>query len=86
MADLVVEARGRVSEGWRGEQERMGRTYLLPHLEKLPLGEIRSRDISEVIEAAHKKGLGQGMLRHIYNLMHKAFDDAIEPTFRGLGV
>jgi integrase len=76
--EWMEECRGSVSEGWRREQERIGDVYILPRLGSMPLSEIASRDIGAVIEAARKKGRGPGMLRHVYNVLHKAFEDAIE--------
>lgn len=77
-AEWSGECRAAISKGWRDEQERICQVYVMPRLGRIPLGQVRSRDIGLVIDAATHRGLGAGMIRHIYNVMHKAFEDAIE--------
>jgi len=74
----MEECRAGISDGWRKDQQRIGEIYLFPRLGPMPLADIRSRDIGAVIEFARVKGLGPASLRHIYNVMHKCFEDAIE--------
>lgn len=56
----------------------MARDYLLPVLGKRRLVEIRPQQIGSVLQVAQELGLGDQTRRHIYNLMHKMFEDAVE--------
>lgn len=76
--EWLNECRGGVSPGWKREQIRIGEVYILPRIGHMPLSDIRSRDIGGIIELARSKGRGPAMLRHVYNVVHKAFEDSIE--------
>jgi len=74
----LIECRGDVSDGWKLDQERIGRMHLLPKLGEMRLSEIRSRDIGNLIETVKATGRAAATVRHVYNLLHKLFDDAVE--------
>lgn len=72
------ECRSRVSEGWRGSQNRIANQYLLPMLGHRRLSEIRSVDIGHVVAELEKMGRTPQSIMHVYNVLHKMFRDAIE--------
>jgi integrase len=74
----ATECRTRVSEGWRGSQDRTARLYLLPMLGHRKFAEIRSVDIGSLMAALEKKGFTPQSILHVYNILHKMFRDAVE--------
>jgi len=70
--------RSHVSEGWKKSQNQMARDHILPAIGKLKLGEIKPTNIQKALNECAAKGLGEQTLLHIYNLMHKMFEDACE--------
>jgi integrase len=74
----AAECRHRVSEGWRGSQDRTANKYLLPMLGHRRLSELRSVDIGQLLTALEKKGLTAQSVLHVYNVLHKMFQDAVE--------
>lgn len=76
--EWLVECRGKVSDGWKIDQDRMGRDYILPVLGPMKLVGISPRTIGAVVESVQSLGRAPQTVRHVYNLLHKVFDDAIE--------
>lgn len=73
----VLECRSKMSEGWKKKQDQMIKDYIVPCLAKRKLSEIKSCDIEAVLALVIGKGLGEQTQVHIYNILHKMFDDAI---------
>lgn len=73
-----VECRTRVSLGWKQSQDTVSRKYTLPYLGDRRLAEIRSPDIGVLLHTLQKRGLSEQSLLHVYNLLHKMFEDAVE--------
>jgi len=76
-AKWTIECRSKMSEGWKKKQDQMIKDYIVPCLEKRKLSEIKSCDIEAVLVSVKKQGLGEQVQLHIYNILHKMFDDAI---------
>jgi integrase len=74
----AAECRTRVSEGWRGSQDKTATKYLLPMLGERRLSEIRSVDIGQLVVELEKRGLTPQSILHVYNILHKMFRDAVE--------
>lgn len=73
-----IECRTNVSEGWKMSQDQMARDYLLPVLGNMRLREIKSQDVGKVLNRHLESGLSPQTVLHLYNILHKAFSDAIE--------
>ncbi|MCM0604706.1 MAG: site-specific integrase [Xanthomonadaceae bacterium] len=73
-----VECRTRVSMGWKQSQDTTARKYILPYLGEKRLTEIRSPDIGVLLHTLERKGLSEQSSLHVYNLLHKMFEDAVE--------
>src|SRR5690606_31032047 len=72
------ERRSHVSGGWKKSQDQMARDYILPVLGSRKLQDVRPRDIGDALNLAFAKGLQPQSVQHVYNLLHKLFEDAIE--------
>ncbi|MCC7442159.1 MAG: site-specific integrase [Bdellovibrionales bacterium] len=72
------ECRGRVSEGWRRTQDMVTRKHLLPMLGHRRFKELRSVDIGQLMAALERKGQSPQSALHLYNILHKMFEDAVE--------
>lgn len=77
-AKWAAECRSRVSDGWRGSQDRTANKYLLPMLGHRRMSEIRSVEIGQCLAVLEKKGLTAQSILHVYNVLHKMFQDAVE--------
>lgn len=73
-----LESRSNVSKGWQISQDQMIRDYILPHIGKLRLKDVTPRDIASTLRSAQSAGRSPQTLRHVYNLLHKMFVDAVE--------
>jgi len=73
-----AECRSRVGEGWRTTQNRNASKYVLPYLGNRKLREIKSSDIGLFMGAMEKYKLSPQSIMHLYNLLHKMFEDAVE--------
>lgn len=67
-----------VSQGWKMSQDQMLRDHILPILARKKLISIKRDDIAEVLTLAEQNKLGPQMRIHLWALMHKIFEDAIE--------
>lgn len=72
------ECRSNVSEGWRRTQNRVWRLQIEPLLGDRRLLEIRSMDVGRVLAHEQERGYGSQSLMHVYNILHKMFEDAVE--------
>lgn len=72
------ECRGQVSVGWKITQDQMARDYALPHLAHRILSEVRPHDIGWALERVAQTGLSPQTVKHVYSLLHKIFEDAVE--------
>ncbi|MBS1983138.1 MAG: site-specific integrase [Bdellovibrionales bacterium] len=69
---------GNVSTGWRKDQIKYFRRYVEPSLGHLKLRAVTPAHVSGVLAQMKKLGRAPQTRLHIYNLMHKMFEDAIE--------
>lgn len=69
---------GRVSPGWRRDQERNFRGYVEPILGGIPLARLTPAQISMVFVRMTEMGRASQTQLHVYNLMHKMLGDAVE--------
>jgi len=74
----MQEGRRNVSDGWKYSQDQMIRDYILPHIGKLKLIEIRTQDIARVLDRMDSLGRSPQTINHVYNIFHKMFADAVE--------
>lgn len=72
------ENRSSVSEGWKKSQDQMYRDYILPVLGNLKMISIKAPEIGRVLNRAQTAGLGDQTRKHIYSLLRKMFNDAVE--------
>lgn len=72
------ENRSDVSEGWKISQNQMYRTYIKPVLGESKMVEISAPEIGRVLNRAQEMGLGDQTRKHIYSLLRKMFNDAVE--------
>jgi integrase len=74
----AADCRGQVSVGWRGSQEQMWRDHCAPYIGPIRLIEFEKADAALFMTKLQNKGLGEQTRLHIFNLLHKMFDDANE--------
>lgn len=72
------QSRHRISEGWRISQNQMYRDYISPILGSYCLSMITSPLVGEVFSKANLKEISPQTLKHIYTLIRKIFQDAID--------
>lgn len=72
------ERRSETSEGWIYTQDQMARDYILPLLEKKEMRDIEPSAVGAVLSRMEKLGRGSQTRRHVYNLLHKVFEDATD--------
>lgn len=70
--------RAEVSKGWQGTQDQIFRDHIKPVIGGRRFAAIQKADVLEVFSKAAEKGLGEQTRLHIYNVLHKMFEDAIE--------
>ena len=75
--EWMIECRGNVSEGWKKTNRQMYRIHIQKHLGLKTVLHISKRDIAKVLEIARKKGLAGQSQAHIFNMLHRMFEDAI---------
>lgn len=66
-----------VTEGWHESQKQMFRDHISPVIGNELVSEVLPKDVSSVFNEASKKKLSAQTLVHIYNLLHKIFEQAI---------
>jgi integrase len=72
------ECRSDVSEGWKLTQDQMWRDHVEPHLGSMKLVTIRAQHIQRLLNRLKEGGLGSQTRLHVYNLLHKMFEDAYD--------
>jgi integrase len=72
------QCRGQTSDGWKITQNQMWRDYIAPVLGNLRLAEVRPQDIGWTLEKARQAGLSPQTLKHVYAVIHKILEDAVE--------
>lgn len=75
--------RTKVSEGWRSSQDQMYRDHIPTEIKAKKLVEVSKVDILSVLRHCTEKKLGPQMQLHVFNLLHKMFEDAVD-TFEYL--
>jgi integrase len=73
----MQECRSTVSEGWKVDQQRLGDEYILPYIGQRQLREIEPRQIASLLELMRREGKASQTILHLYNTLHKAFEDAV---------
>ncbi len=68
----------RASESWRHSQVQMYRAYVQPILGSVRVQAVTPAHILRVLQAARRIGRANQTIRHVYNLLHKVFRDAVE--------
>lgn len=71
------DAQSQVHEGWQKSRDQMFRDYVEPVIGHYKLREIRPHDIGHVLAKARELGRKPQMVRHIFNFLHKLFNDAV---------
>jgi len=72
------EARSNVGESWRITQDKLIGLHILPVLSSDELSAIGPSHISKVLEISQGKGHSAKTRMHLYSIMFKMFDDAVE--------
>lgn len=73
-----LENRSDVSDGWKISQNQMYRDYVKPILGDFKMIDIRAPEIGRALNRAKDMGLGDQTRKHIYSLLRKMFNDAVE--------
>jgi integrase len=66
------------TEGWKYSQRQMYRDYIQPHIGSLSLNQIKSPHISDILSKMEKLGRSEQTRKHVYNLLHKLFQDCVD--------
>lgn len=75
--DVETRSSG-ISEGWRKDQIRYFHKYVEPIIGNVKLQKVTAVHVSQVLRRMHEAGYSEQMELHVYNIMHKMFEDAIE--------
>lgn len=73
-----IESRQNVSDGWKKSQNQMFFDYVEPVIGRIRLNTVRPESVRRVLVEASKLHRSPQTLRHIFNLMHRIFRDAVE--------
>lgn len=74
----AVENRSEVGAGWRKSQDQMYRDYVRPIIGKATLASIGAPEIGRVLNRMAEQGRSDQMRKHVYSLLRKLFNDAVE--------
>jgi integrase len=78
-ATWKIEARTKVTLGWRASENQMFRDHIEPYLGKAKVIDIHKRDIAKLLADLQEiKGLGGQTVKHVYTMLHGIFKYAIE--------
>jgi integrase len=72
------QCRAKASDGWKLTQDQMLRDFILPNLGRLKLRAVTPQHIGALLSGMAKEGLSAQTQLHVYNLLHKMFDDALD--------
>lgn len=67
-----------VSKGWRADQIRYFNTYVGPLIGQLPVQKVTPVHVSRVLSTMSDLGRSEQMQLHVYNILHKMFEDAVD--------
>ena len=74
-----AETRGsKISNGWRTDQIRYFHKYVEPFIGPMKIQKVGTIEIARILRKMDEDGLSKQMQLHIYNLVKKMFQDAIE--------
>lgn len=76
-SEWMAECRSQVSDGWKTSNRQIYRSHIAGHLGSRALINISKRDIAKVLLDVKERGLAEQTQAHVYNMLHKMFDDAI---------
>ena len=69
---------GGISVGWRNDQIRYFKKYVEPLIGNVKLQKVTAVHVSRVLRQMDDSELSKQMQLHVYNLLHKMFEDGIE--------
>jgi integrase len=72
------ECRQKSSEGWKGSQDQMFRTHCEDLIGGKYLSQVTKAHVGRILNRMAEKGLAPQTRLHVYNLLSKMFEDAIE--------
>jgi len=73
-----MECRGEISAGWKYSQYQMWREHLESIVGAIKLVELDRSDIAHLMSKLKSKGLGGQTRLHLYNLLHRMLQAAVE--------
>ena len=73
-----VENRIDVSAGWKKSQDQMYRDYVKSAIGNRTMINVQAPEIGRLMNEAKDKGLGEQTRKHVYSLLRKMFNDAVE--------
>ncbi len=71
------ECRTKVSDGWKLSQDQMARDHIFPYVGGVRLTEFRPKQVGDLMGLVQRKGLAPQTCLHVFNMLHKMFDDAV---------
>jgi integrase len=74
----IAHRQQRVSLGWYRQQCQLAEWYIIPVIGSIRLGEVRPHHVGVVLDKMYALNRSAQTVRHVYNMMHKMFDDAVE--------
>lgn len=72
------DCRTNTSEGWKKSQNQMFESYIKPVLGNFKLNQINGAQISRTLDFVRSMGRSEQTILHVYNLLRKLFNDAVE--------
>ncbi|MCA1027312.1 site-specific integrase [Cytobacillus kochii] len=72
-----------ISEGTRHTNDGHLRNHIIPEIGHIPLQKVKAEHIEGLISALYKKGLAEGTVRKIYNLVQTCFKSAEKKEYIG---
>jgi len=67
-----------ISKGWREAQMRMYWDYIDPIIGDIKLENVNTEDIMDILNKMNKLKKSPQTILHVYNMLHKMFNDAVE--------
>ncbi len=72
------QCRSEMSDGWKVTQQRMYIKYVKPNMGNVSLSQVRPVHVGECLARMAQAGFSAQTVMHVYSLLHKMFEDAIE--------
>lgn len=77
-ASSFEETHSKTCEGWKKSKLLMYQKYVSPFIGQMKLTAVRGQHINKVLTSMAKDGLSPQMSLHVFNLLRKLFNDAVE--------